>query len=76
MSARRSGRPVACLNAAHWLQGTPLRRISLLTPRPSMPPGHIIAAGSKPGGGQDGLLLAGCSSRAMSESGIDLASPR
>jgi hypothetical protein len=39
------------LNAAHWLQDLPLRRIWLLTPRPSMPPGSWIAAGNKPGGG-------------------------
>jgi hypothetical protein len=39
------------LNAAHWLQSTPLARVYLLTPRPSMPPGHIILAGEKPGGG-------------------------
>jgi hypothetical protein len=39
------------LNAAHWLQQLPLRRIWLLTPRPSMPPGSWIAAGNKPGGG-------------------------
>src|SRR5262249_36628929 len=38
------------LNAAHWLQGTPLTRIYLLTPRPSMPPGHVILAGARPGG--------------------------
>jgi hypothetical protein len=40
------------LNAAHWLQELPLRRIWLLTPRPSMPPGSYIAAGKKPGGGK------------------------
>lgn len=39
------------LNAARWLQETPLARIWLLTPRPSMPPGHTITAGQKPGGG-------------------------
>lgn len=39
------------LNAARWLQHLPLRRIWLLTPRPSMPPGSWIAAGNKPGGG-------------------------
>lgn len=45
--------PVARLNAAHpWLQTLPLIRIWLLTPRPSMPPGHVIAAGEKPGGGK------------------------
>lgn len=40
------------LNAARWLQDTPLARIHLLTPRPSMPPGHTITAGEKPGGGK------------------------
>lgn len=44
--------PTARLNAAHWLRGTPLVRILLMTPRPSMPPGHTIAAGEKPGGGK------------------------
>lgn len=44
--------PVARLNAAHWIQGTPLRRVWLMTPRPSMPPGHVIAAGDKPGSGK------------------------
>jgi hypothetical protein len=39
------------LNAAHWLQRTPLARIYLLTPRPSMPPGDVVLAGEKPGGG-------------------------
>jgi hypothetical protein len=39
------------LNAAHWLEQTPLRRIYLMTPRPSMPPGHVIARGERPGGG-------------------------
>jgi hypothetical protein len=39
------------LNAARWLQRTPLARIYLLTPRPSMPPGHVILAGERPGGG-------------------------
>jgi hypothetical protein len=39
------------LNAAHWMQELPLRRVWLLTPRPSMPPGSWIAAGNKPGGG-------------------------
>jgi hypothetical protein len=40
------------LNAAHWLENLPLRRVWLLTPRPSMPPGSWIAAGNKPGGGK------------------------
>lgn len=44
--------PTARLNAAHWIKGTPLRRIWLMTPRPSMPPGHVITAGGKPGGGK------------------------
>jgi len=39
------------LNAARWLKQTPLAQIWLLTPRPSMPPGHVIARGEKPGGG-------------------------
>jgi len=44
------------LNAAHWLQATPLARIYLLTPRPSMPPGHVIAAGEKPGNGSQDFV--------------------
>jgi hypothetical protein len=44
--------PTARLNAAHWLRETPLLRVWLMTPRPSMPPGHTIAAGEKPGGGK------------------------
>lgn len=43
--------PVRRLNAAHWIEETPLCQIWLLTPRPSMPPGSYIAAGHKPGGG-------------------------
>jgi len=39
------------LNAARWLQNTLLARVYLLTPRPSMPPGQVILAGEKPGGG-------------------------
>ena len=44
--------PVARLNAARWLNELPLRRIWLLTPRPSMPPGYVLARGEKPGGGK------------------------
>jgi hypothetical protein len=44
--------PTARLNAAHWLREMPLRRVWLMTPRPSMPPGHVIAAGEKPSGGK------------------------
>jgi hypothetical protein len=39
------------LPAARWLKRTPLVRVWWLTPRPSMPPGHTITAGQKPGGG-------------------------
>src|SRR5262245_22965989 len=40
------------LNAAgKWLGKLPLARVWLLTPRPTMPPGHVIAEGKKPGGG-------------------------
>ena len=44
--------PVARLNAARWLQDTPLRRIWLLTPRPSMPPGRMLMSGKNPSGGK------------------------
>lgn len=44
--------PVARLNAARWIKDTPLRRVWLMSPRPSMPPGHTITAGEKPGGGK------------------------
>lgn len=44
--------PTARLNAARWLRPLPLRRVWMLTPRPSMPPGHVIAAGGRPGGGK------------------------
>lgn len=40
------------LNAARWLQQTPLARIWYLTRRPSMPPGYVIARGEKPGRGK------------------------
>lgn len=43
---------VRTLPAARWLRDTPLARIWLLTPRPSMPPGEVIARGEKPGGGK------------------------
>jgi hypothetical protein len=51
--------PTARLNAAngpkgkYWIDGLPLRRVWLLTPRPSMPPGHVLAAGGKPEGGKE-----------------------
>jgi hypothetical protein len=44
--------PTARLNAAHWLKGTPLRRVWMMTPRPSMPPGHVITDGGKITGGK------------------------
>lgn len=44
--------PTARLNAAHWLHDKPLSCVWLMTPRPSMPPGHTILAGQKPGGGK------------------------
>lgn len=34
-----------------WLETTPLLRVWLLGPRPSMPPGPVIEAGEKPGNG-------------------------
>jgi hypothetical protein len=39
------------LPAAHWLKQTPLARIYLLAPRPSMPTGSYIRRGGKVGGG-------------------------
>jgi hypothetical protein len=44
--------PTARLNAARWLEETPLARVWLMTPRPSMPPGYTIARGEKPQGGK------------------------
>lgn len=47
--------PVARLNAATWLRDTPLVRVWLLTPRPSMPPGPLyrryLQKGQRPRGG-------------------------
>lgn len=44
--------PVRRLPAAwRWIERTPLARVWLLTPRPSMPPGSHIAAGGPVGGG-------------------------
>jgi hypothetical protein len=36
---------------SRWLETTPLERVLLITPRPSMPPGVAIMAGQKPGSG-------------------------
>jgi len=44
--------PTARLNAARWLDNKPLQSVWLLTPRPSMPPGHVITSGGKVGGGK------------------------
>jgi len=44
--------PTARLNAARWLEDLPLSRVWLMTPRPSMPPGHVIMADGPVGGGK------------------------
>src|SRR5262245_54894671 len=45
--------PVARLNAAGtWLARTPLRRVWLLSPRPSVPPASYLQAGNKATGGR------------------------
>ena len=44
--------PLARIPAAHYLERLPLARVWLMTPRPSMPPGHYIKAGGKVGGGR------------------------
>jgi hypothetical protein len=44
--------PVARLNAAHWVRKAPLYRVWLLSPRPSMPPGHVVSSGGKISGGK------------------------
>lgn len=36
---------------SRWLEATPLAEVLDITPRPSMPPGPVILAGVKPGGG-------------------------
>lgn len=36
-----------------WLKTTPLAKVMILTPRPSMPPGPVIEAGLSPGGGTE-----------------------
>ncbi len=37
---------------SRWLETKPLRRVLVMTPRPSMPPGHAIEAGHKATGGK------------------------
>lgn len=60
MALRRAVTKVALLLPANWVQGkararwlatTPLHKVLFVCPRPSMPPGHIILAGGKPGNG-------------------------
>lgn len=36
---------------ARWLDKTPLHKVLFICPRPSMPPGHVIVSGQKPGNG-------------------------
>lgn len=36
---------------SRWLESTPLASVYFITPRPSMPPGAVVAAGGKPGNG-------------------------
>lgn len=36
-----------------WLKTTPLQKVLIITPRPSMPPGPVIEAGLAPGGGTE-----------------------
>lgn len=49
--------PTKRLNAAHWLRALPLTHVWYLTPRPSMPPGHVVseyeARGKRPSGGKE-----------------------
>jgi hypothetical protein len=46
--------PTKWLNGAkraRWRQSTPLHLVMPINPRPSMPPGHVLLAGEKAGGG-------------------------
>jgi hypothetical protein len=54
---------LARLVAAHWLQGMPLVRVYMLTPRPSMPTGTHIEMGGYVGGRLARVLLAGLRAR-------------
>jgi hypothetical protein len=42
---------------SRWLEKSNPRRVYILTPRPSMPPGAVIAAGIEPGGGDKDFLI-------------------
>src|SRR5262249_10550911 len=44
--------PLARIVAARWLESTPLARIHVLAPRPSMPPADVVLRGEKPKGGR------------------------
>ena len=47
--------PTSWLNGSRrsrWLETTPLAKVWVLTPRPSMPPGRLIEAGMEPGQGR------------------------
>jgi hypothetical protein len=61
------------LNAARWLANTPLACIYLLTPRPSMPPGHVIAREARRR--NSGFLLAGLFPQAQGTANAALALP-
>lgn len=37
---------------SRWLEKKPLKYVYVMAPRPSMPPGAVILAGEKPGGGK------------------------
>ena len=52
--------PLKCLGGAkrsRWLEQLPLTQVLTMTPRPSMPPGSLIEAGMKPGGGKEDCLV-------------------
>lgn len=60
LALRRAQRKVALLMPANWVQGakrsrwlaeTPLLRVLYIAPRPSMPPGQVLASGVKAGAG-------------------------
>ncbi|SDQ99105.1 hypothetical protein SAMN05519103_00329 [Rhizobiales bacterium GAS113] len=60
LAIERSGVLAALLLPANWVQGmrrsrwlaaSPLHSVLFICPRPSMPPGHVILAGGKPGNG-------------------------
>ena len=44
--------PLPQMPAAHWIQALPLRRVYLLSPRPSVPTAEYLDAGLKPQGGR------------------------